>query len=84
MTIPGEVPQSNALAEATIDSLAELLSRDPEGYTRQDRTRVIEALRAQREKWAAAEAAAPAKRLAKGSATPALLASPKTAEELDL
>jgi hypothetical protein len=45
---PKEVPQSPALAEAQADSLAELLSRDPEGYQKQDLQRVIEAMRMQR------------------------------------
>ena len=34
-TIAG-IPQSLALAEAEVDSLSELLSRDPEGYAEQD------------------------------------------------
>lgn len=53
----GEIPQSTALAEAGEDSLTEVLSRDPEGYSRQDRDRIVEALRAQRARLAAAEAA---------------------------
>ncbi len=53
-----EIPQSDALKEATEgDSLAEVMSRDPEGLSRQDRDRIIEALRAQRARIAAAEAA---------------------------
>lgn len=52
----GEIPQSNALAEASPESLGELLSRDPFGYSRQDRDRVVADLRAMRAKWAAAEA----------------------------
>jgi hypothetical protein len=55
MTTP-TIPQSNALAEANGDSLAELFSRDPEGYTEQDLEKVVIALRLQRERWAAAEA----------------------------
>ncbi len=52
-----EIPQSPALAEAGsgAESLAELLSRDPESYTEQNLTRIIEALREQRARWAAAE-----------------------------
>jgi hypothetical protein len=49
------LPQSTALAEASPENLSDLLSRDPEGYTRQDRLRVIEALRAQRARWEASE-----------------------------
>lgn len=44
------IPQSDALAEAQADSLAELLSRDPED-PKMDRTRLVQALRAQRERW---------------------------------
>jgi hypothetical protein len=53
----GTIPQSPALAEANGDSLAELFSRDPEGYTSQDLAKVVAALREQRVRWAAAEAA---------------------------
>lgn len=53
----GEIPQSNALAEASPDSLAELLSRDPFKFTSQDRGRIVAALRDQRAKWEAAEKA---------------------------
>lgn len=52
----GEIPQSAALAEAETDSLTEVMSRDPEGYSRQDRDRIVEALRAQRARLAAVEA----------------------------
>lgn len=52
-----EIPQSTALKEASEgDSLAEVMSRDPEGLSRQDRDRIIEALRAQRARIAQAEA----------------------------
>lgn len=53
----GLLPQSDALAEASPDSLSELLSRDPQGWSRVDRDRVVRDLRAQRAKWEAAEAA---------------------------
>lgn len=52
-----EIPQSTAVAEATVDSLAEVMSRDPEGYSRQDRDRIVEFLRAQRARQAAADQA---------------------------
>ena len=45
---PQPIPQSSALREAAVDSLSELFSRDPEGYQRQDRDRIIAALRADR------------------------------------
>jgi len=57
----GDIPQSNALAEASPDSLSELLSRDPMGFQKQDRQAIVAALRAQRVKWEAAEAAAASK-----------------------
>lgn len=52
----GQIPQSQLLAEASEDSLSELFSRDPEGFSRQDRDQIVAALRAQRARWAAAEA----------------------------
>lgn len=58
MTDPtGALPQSDALAEANPNSLSELLSRDPQGFSRVDRDKAVAALRAQRAKWEAAEAA---------------------------
>lgn len=48
----GEIPQSPALEEATIDSLGELMSRDPEGYSEQDLDRVVACMREQRERLA--------------------------------
>jgi hypothetical protein len=83
----GEIPQSNALAEASADSLAELLNRDPEGYSLQDRGRIVAAyrdLRAKMERSTAEAATAgpkPRKASAKGPATTVAAAS---AEDLDL
>ncbi len=52
-----EIPQSDALKEASeTDSLAEVMSRDPEGLSRQDRDRIIDSLRVQRARIAQAEA----------------------------
>lgn len=53
----GTIPQSDALAEAAVESLSELMSRDPEGYGKQDLMAIISAMRAQRVKWELAEAA---------------------------
>lgn len=39
------IPQTQILSEATIDSLQEVLSLDPEKYTTENRLRVIEAMR---------------------------------------
>lgn len=91
MTSPGgEIPQSPALSEATPDSLAELMSRDPEGFSQQDLARVVAALRAQRARQELANKQAAAdgstKRLAGASrkALPAPSATSASAEELDL
>lgn len=51
--------QVNPLTEAKADSLDELMSRDPFGYTKGDRCAIVTVLRAQREVWAKAEAASP-------------------------
>ena|SRR5260221_9956408 len=46
---PPQVPQFRSLAEAGgPESLTELLARDPEGFQRQDRDRIVGALREQR------------------------------------
>lgn len=81
----GEIPQSSALAEATIDSLGELMSRDPEGYSKQDLERVVATLRDQRERLAASAAAAPQKpQRAKAGGSPLSLKSTITAGDMDL
>lgn len=51
----GLIPQSDALAEALPDSLSELFSRDPFGYSDKDLDRIIDVLRVQRAKWVEAE-----------------------------
>ncbi len=51
-----ELPLSDALSRVSEDTLSELLSRDPEGYTEQDVSRVIEVYRAHRIRLNAAEA----------------------------
>lgn len=81
----GELPQSQALAEANPDSLAELFARDPEGLSRQDRDRIVEALRAQRARVAAADAAGVKKPRASGFGKPQLGATaPSAAEDMGL
>jgi len=78
------IPQSSALAEAGIESLSDLFSRDPEGLTKQDFARIIETLRAQRVAWEASEAAGVKPKVKKvGEGAKSLLAT-KTAGELDL
>ena len=89
----GLIPQSNALVEAGSgsESIAELLSRDPEGYTKQDRARIIELFRDQAKRWKQSETEKAAKgrspSVGVANKTPKalqdLLASqPKTAEDL--
>jgi len=80
------LPQSQALAEASLDSLAVLMSRDPEGYSRQDRDRIISALREQRARWEKAEAEGGRKRGPKAlKASEALqLESPKNTGDVGL
>lgn len=79
--MPSDIPQSDALAEATTDSLSELFSRDPFGLSRIEFSRQIEALRAQRVKWEASDQAKP-QRAAK-AAVKSLVAS-ANAEDLGL
>lgn len=52
-----KLPISNALTEALSDSISELFNRDVEGLTDQDLDRIIVELRANRERYEAAEAA---------------------------
>lgn len=80
-----QLPQSNALAEATVDSLAEVMSRDPEGLSRQDRNRIVEALRAQRQRLQIADAEAPTKaRKAPKSSVPLTTIAGANPEDLGL
>lgn len=81
----GQIPQSEALAEAEVNSLTELLSRDPEGYQKQNRTTIVSALRAMRAKWEKGEASKPKSgEKSSGKTSPLLLVSAKSPEELDL
>jgi hypothetical protein len=80
----GVIPQSTALAEASPDSLSELMSRDPEGFSRQDLDRLVEALRAQRVRWQAAEAEAQASGKRPNVRQPKVTASPASASDLGL
>lgn len=85
-TSGGTLPQSNALAEASPESLGDLFSRDPETYTEGDLVRIVGAMRAQRERLAAAagaKASAPKGERLTASAATKLVAG-KSAEDLDL
>lgn len=84
---PEGLPQSQALAEVELDSLAILMGRDPEGYSRQDRDRIIGALREQRARWEKAEAdGASRKRVPKALRASEVLAmeSPKSSGDVGL
>jgi hypothetical protein len=80
-----QIPQSQLLEEASEDSLSELFSRDPEGFTKQDRTQIIMAYRAQRARFEAAQAqgAKPPKQ-PKAQAPSAAAASQLDMEDLGL
>lgn len=56
MSTIGEIPQSLALAEASPDSLSELLARDPFSLQKQDRQKVVDYLRGIRANWEKMEA----------------------------
>jgi hypothetical protein len=79
----GVLPQSPALREAQVDALGELLSRDPMGFTKQDRAAVVAALRGQRQRWELSEAAGVKVKTPRSKA-PLSTATPRSAEELDL
>lgn len=81
----GEIPQSQALAEADPNSLTELMSRDPESYQAQDRQRIIAALRADRARREQAEATAAASGKKRGAVkAPAAAAVPLDMTKLGL
>lgn len=52
-----EIPQTQILSEATLESLQEVLSLDPEKHTHEQRIRQIEAMREWRHRVATADAA---------------------------
>ena len=85
-----DTPTANPLSEAKIDSIDDLFSRDPEGYTRSadgnpatgpDMLAIVAGLRRQREIWDKAEAAG-AKRAP--SAKAGSSTKPKVADLSDL
>lgn len=80
----GQIPQSQALTEASEQSLAELFSRDPEGYQRQDRRQLVAALREHRARLEAAEASGTTKRDRTKLSDARKLESQQSAEELGL
>lgn len=80
---PTEIPQSAALAEASPDSIAELFNKDPEKLSSIELSRLVDGLRAQRIKWKAAEANAPARAPKAASKAKSLISQVK-ADELDL
>jgi hypothetical protein len=74
----GTIPQSNALAEASPESLNDLMSRNPFEYTLADEVRVIEELRKLRQRVMDAQAGGKGK--PKGKA-PVRLGTPEQAKE---
>lgn len=79
------LPHSDALAEASPDSISYLLTKDPFQLTRKDRDQAVLALRAQRARWAAAEAAGEHSRPKKAaSAAARSLTTTANAEDLGL
>ena len=79
-----QLPQSSALAEASVDSLSDLMALDPEKMTPEHRGRIIVALRDQSARWAAAEAEGATKPRGKAKALPSGLKTiaPGTADEM--
>jgi hypothetical protein len=77
-------PQSQALAEASIESLSDLFSRDPEGLTKIEFSRIIENLRVARVSWEAAEKAGQTPKAKKVSEAGRTLLATKTPDALDL
>lgn len=85
----GEIPQSSALGEAQVESLTELMSRDPEHYTKQDRMRVIATQREARARWEQMEkeeaaTGKPKSERTKADAAQLLKKASGKAEDLDL
>lgn len=82
------LPQSTALSEASAEgpaaSLSELFSRDPEGLLRRDRDQIIAALRTDRVRREAAEAAGATKPKAEKAGQTLLKTTPKPAGDLGL
>lgn len=62
-----DIPQSNALQEARVDSLSELFSRDPEKLSSQDLDKIILELRLARQRFLQAEEAGRQAKANKGS-----------------
>lgn len=80
----GEIPQSTALAEPSIDSISELFSRNPEELSDEDLARMLRGIRLQRERWKATEDSRPARQAKTSSVGPKSLVASTKAEELDL
>jgi len=75
---------AEAIAEASVDSLAELFSRDPEKLSEIDLTRLVENLREQRVRWAAQEALPKAAKTKTVAGKAASLISASKPEDLGL
>lgn len=84
MSQQGEIPQSTALAEATTDSLTELMSRDPEGYSKQDLERIVAVMREQRDRLASTAASTPVRAPRGAAKVPVSLKSAVGIGDMDL
>lgn len=58
-TIPGSIPLSTALTEASPNSINDYLSIPPKDYKGGELAKVVEILRAQRARWEASEGVKP-------------------------
>lgn len=56
MSDEATTPPANPLSAVSPTTLDELFNRDPLGYSRQNLATIVAALRAERERWGAAEA----------------------------
>lgn len=81
MTLSPQIPQSDALREVRIDSIADLFSKDPESFTKEDEVRLVATFRQQRERWAAAEAAGGKAPGTKSKIAPQVQVAPTTSAE---
>lgn len=75
------IPQSDLLQEASADSLAEVIARDPESWQQRDLETIVAGLREQRAKWEAVDAASSKRERTK---QPKMTTTSASAEDLGL
>lgn len=76
------IPQSQLLAEADENSLAEIFARDPEGWQQQDLETIVASLRVMRAKWEAVDATSGKRERTKSA--PKQMSTSASAEDLGL